>query len=332
MSREVFSLPGQWVWDNSVVKGEDGRYHLFTTRWPQTTPYSPYWLYLTEIIRAVSDRPEGPFGLAQTLFPERRRDLWDGMACHNPAVVSWKGTWYLYYRGSTFDGPIPSPDNPEPDLSDRFWADWKRKAIGIASAPSVTGPWTRLPTPVLQPRPGQWDQFCASNPAPCILPDGTTYLIYKTRTSMDGPYLLGLARAPHPLGPFERVGDGPILSGATDNNFEDPFLWHDGKQFQLLAKDMSGKTVGERHGGVRATSRDGLNWTVRPGLAYSRRVMWDQGHSEVLGSFERPWLLIEDGRPTWLYGSAADGPGGFWNGSRTWIHAVRVETDDLKGS
>jgi hypothetical protein len=75
-----FSLQNYWIWDNAVLHGDDGRYHLFTTRWPKNTTYSPYWLYLTEIIRCVSDTPEGPYRLEQVCFPQPRvRDRWARM-------------------------------------------------------------------------------------------------------------------------------------------------------------------------------------------------------------------------------------------------------------
>lgn len=321
----AFELPDYWVWDNSIVQSDDGRWHLFTTRWPKNTPYSPYWLYLTEIIRCEADRPEGPYTMVQTCFPERVRDKWDGMACHNPIVVSWESRWYLFYRGQTYDGPVPGPENPEPDLSDRFWSDWKRKSIGVAVADRIEGPWTRADAPILAPREDSWDRYCNSNPAPCILPDGTTYVLYKTRSAMDGPYLLGVARAPHPLGPYERLGNGPILGTTADNNYEDPFLWHDGERFHLLAKDMSGVTTGEYHAGIHAVSDDAMNWKLTSPLpVYSLTVNYADGSTRKLGSFERPSLVFENGRPTWLIGSAGDGPGGFWNASKTWIEAVPV--------
>ena len=27
-------MDGYWVWDGSTIRGEDGRYHLFASRWP----------------------------------------------------------------------------------------------------------------------------------------------------------------------------------------------------------------------------------------------------------------------------------------------------------
>jgi hypothetical protein len=37
-----FKMDGYWVWCGSVIKGEDGKYHMFASRWPSTTPFSPY--------------------------------------------------------------------------------------------------------------------------------------------------------------------------------------------------------------------------------------------------------------------------------------------------
>jgi hypothetical protein len=250
------------------------------------------------------------------------------MACHNPMVLPWQNRWYMFYRGLTFEGVVPGPENPEPDLSDRFWSDWSRKSIGVAVSDSIEGPWERCEAPILAPRPGHWDALCASNPAPCIMPDGTTYMIYKTRSSLESPFYLGMARAPHPLGPYERLGDGPILGNTRENNFEDPFLWHDGAHFHLLAKDMAGVTTGEFHAGVHAISEDALHWTpTTPLPVYSLTVQYVDGATGKLGSFERPALVFENGEPSWLIGSAADGPGGFWNASKTWIAAVPVSLD-----
>jgi len=71
--------------------------------------------------------------------------------------------------------------------------------------------------------------------------------------------------------------------------------------------------------GIHATSRNGTDWQLSDPLkAYSRTVTWDDGTTTVQGCLERPQLLIEHGRPTYLFAATADGPGGFRNASRTW--------------
>ncbi|MEG2500550.1 MAG: hypothetical protein RSA78_05740, partial [Oscillospiraceae bacterium] len=38
-----FSMEGYWVWCGSVIKGEDGKYHMFASRWKKTLPFHPGW-------------------------------------------------------------------------------------------------------------------------------------------------------------------------------------------------------------------------------------------------------------------------------------------------
>lgn len=39
-----FSMEGYWVWDGSVIKCEDGRYHMFASRWPMKYQMHPGWM------------------------------------------------------------------------------------------------------------------------------------------------------------------------------------------------------------------------------------------------------------------------------------------------
>ena len=65
--------------------------------------------------------------------------------------------------------------------------------IGVAFAPSLgdgTAPvlWRRLPSPILSVRTFSWDSVRVCNPAPLVLPNGTSTLL-RDRTAP--PYLLG---------------------------------------------------------------------------------------------------------------------------------------------
>lgn len=82
-----------------------------------------------------------------------------------------------------------------------------------------SGPWQRLATPVLAPRPGFWDATDISNAAPLVLPNGSVLLGY--RAGGDGVALgggIGVARAPSWQGPYERAGDSAeqMLFAAED--------------------------------------------------------------------------------------------------------------------
>jgi hypothetical protein len=65
-----FRMSGYWVWDPSVIKAEDGRYHMFASRWSKDLGFG-HWVSNSKIVRAVSDRPEGPYEYVETVLQPR---------------------------------------------------------------------------------------------------------------------------------------------------------------------------------------------------------------------------------------------------------------------
>lgn len=83
-----FRMEGYWVWCGSVVQGEDGKFHMFASRWPKTLPMHPGWMTASEIVRADSDTPEGPYRFCEVALPARGAEYWDGRCTHNPISSS----------------------------------------------------------------------------------------------------------------------------------------------------------------------------------------------------------------------------------------------------
>lgn len=53
-------------------------------------------------------------------------------------------------------------------------------------------------------------------------------MLYKSRSFADGPLKIGVAKAPRPDGPFERILDDPIFNFEDPNiHLEDPYLWYE---------------------------------------------------------------------------------------------------------
>lgn len=48
------------MWDCSVIKAGAG-YHLFASRWKKNLGFGAQWLYNSEVVHCVSDKPEGPY-------------------------------------------------------------------------------------------------------------------------------------------------------------------------------------------------------------------------------------------------------------------------------
>lgn len=317
-----FRMDGYWVWCGSVVQGDDGRYHMFASRWPQRYQMHPGWTFHSEIVRASSDTPEGPYQFEEVVLERRDPRYFDAAMSHNPCILKHQDTYLLFYTGVSYEEDLNDPaiiaaigNDPE-----RYARYWNRKRIGLATSASVFGPWQRPDRPALESVPGSWDETITSNAAPCLLDDGSVYLMYKSNKlneSVRGPFNLGMARAEHWSKPFERLSSEPVFTG----NIEDPYLWHADGKFHAIMKDMSGAVCGEHHGGIYACSDDALDWNLpEASLAYSRTVSWDNGETTEQSSRERPQLLFHDGKPTHLFNATGNGvPGkGFNSCTRTW--------------
>lgn len=316
-----FSMPSYWIWGSSVIKGNDGKYHMFADRWAKDVGFQG-WVTNSQVVHAVADSPEGPYTFSDIALPVRGAEYFDGLVTHNPRIIFFKGLYYLYYFGTTYNFPVPQAGTKWED--DWFERAWMNKRIGVAWSESLYGPWHRPDKPAIEPRPGKWDATITTNPSPVVNPiTGKILLMYKSSpVSSAPPLLLGVAEASDPLGEYKRLSDEPIFRFDTaankDNDVEDPFIWHNGKYYELIMKDRFGHICGEEGGGVHATSEDGVKWKLSdPVKAYSRNVRWDNGTETHQANFERPFLLLDNGKPTHLF--AATGKGSSpWNFEETW--------------
>lgn len=316
-----FQMDDYWIWGSSVIKGDDGKYHMFADRWLKNIGFQG-WVTNSQVVHAISDTPEGPYIFSDVALPVRGPEYFDGLVTHNPRIIFFKGTYYLYYFGTTYDFPVPQAGTQWQD--EWFERAWMNKRIGVAWSKSLYGPWHRPEHPAIEPRPGKWDATITTNPSPVINPiTGKVLLMYKSSpVNSAPPLLLGVAEAEDPLGEYRRLSDDPIFRFDTadnqDNDVEDPFVWYNGKEYELIMKDRFGHICGEEGGGVHATSKDGVKWKLsNPVKAYSRTIRWNDGSVSLQANFERPFLLMENGKPTHLFAATGSGPQP-WNFEKTW--------------
>ncbi len=311
-----FAMEDYWVWCGSVIRGEDGLYHMFASRWPKKYPFFAGDCLFSEVVRAESPVPQGPYVFKEVVLP-RRPGFWDGKMTHNPTICRYGDQYLLFYIGSTFDQEDPEVGHLHTMEHASCRECYSRIQIGMATSDSVLGPWKRREAPVLSPRKNYWDSTVVTNPAPCIDEAGRILLYYRSNTP-EG-LCIGLARADGIHSEFKRVVDPPVFSAKNTFGIEDPFVWKTENGFSMIAKDMSGDISGERHAGIMAHSRDGVSWTVSdPPKAYSRNVRWTDGRTTTQGCLERPMILFENGEPTHLFAATGDGSGGFDRVTRTW--------------
>ena len=304
----ALKLDDYYVWDCSVIKS-GGKYHMFSSRWKKEYGFGWNWLFNSEIIHSVSDKPEGPYHFQNVALPRRGREYFDGMSTHNTCIKEYDGKFYLYYMGTTYGGDIPTSAK---EISSQYGEEtWNRKRIGVAVADDINGEFVRKDTPLLEPRDCRyWDCTITTNPSVAIMPNGKTYMIYKSRSAVGKPLKLGIAVADKPDGEFKRFSDKPVFDFSDSNmHIEDPFIWYDSRKqkFCLITKDdvKNGAygVTGEWGSGFYAESDDCIDFAIgdEPKV-YSRTIEWTNGKTTTQGNLERPSVLFdENGNPTHIF-------------------------------
>jgi hypothetical protein len=92
----------EWsYWCGYPVTGDDGRYHLYTARWPEDEPRGHFGYFDSEIVHAIAEDPVGPYHYEDTVGPG-----------HNPELYrTVRGEYILYsthgrfYSSKNLDGP-----------------------------------------------------------------------------------------------------------------------------------------------------------------------------------------------------------------------------------
>ncbi len=270
-----FAMDGFKVWCGSVIKVGDA-YEMFASRWPASTKFPEGYRQHSEIVRAEASKPQGPYEFKEVVIGKRAAGKWDSAMAHNPAIYKVGDTFVLYYIGSDVGSSL--------------------RQIGIATASSVAGPWTRRDKPLDLGVAGD-----ANNPAAWFEPDGSVKLVWRTdrlrvcesvAKSFDGPYTV----ANKNLWPSGKL--------------EDFFMFKKGGTYHLICEDNGGKLTGhDKRWGGHLISDDGIShWRAAPQpIAYDDTIHWTDGTEFNPVRRERPWLLIENGKITYLFNAVFDG-------------------------
>jgi hypothetical protein len=290
--------PDYYIWCGTMVRGDDGKYHLYYSRWPRKLGHNA-WVTHSEVAHAIGDSPFGTFRFADVTLPARGKDYWDGLCTHNPTMLRIGDKYYLYYMGNTGDG-VP--------MKALNWTHRNNQRIGVAVADNPNGPWQRMDKPVLDVSTdaGAPDALMVSNPSVAVRPDGGVLMIYKAvgrkrALPFGGPVVHLTATADSPAGPFVKQMKPIFLAPGVDFPAEDPFAWYDWarSRYYAVVKDNDGHFTKAGKSLALWESRDGFDWKLSAAPLVSRtEVTWTDGRKERLNSLERPQLLFDaSGKP-----------------------------------
>lgn len=288
------------IWGGSLVKGEDGLYHLFYSRWPKHLGW--VWVSHSEIAHAVSDSPYGPFQFKDVALPDRGEGFWDGKCTHNPTIHKFGGKYYLYYMGNTGDKKVMGV----PGKEKLNWVHRNNQRIGVAVADNPNGPWERFDQPLIDVSSDTLahDALMTSNPSVCQMTDGKILMVYKAVGKKfplpgGGPVVHLVAIADSPIGPFKKYPNPVFTFKGERFPAEDPYIWHEAGKYRAIVKRM--KSGNEGFSLVHYNSEDGINWEQAKHFKISENtIVWEDGRKQQFTHLERPQVLVEDGKAKML--------------------------------
>jgi len=294
-NENILKTEGFYNWGSSIIKGKDGKYHLFYSRWKKEYKFTG-WLTHSEIAHAVSKNPAGPWKYKETVLKGRGKAHWDAITAHNPKIKYFSGKYYLYYIATNLgEKKYTENDLIETAHTGYSHPNWKilrpNQRTGVAVAKSLNGPWKRMDQPLIEPS-GPISTLTV-NPAITKGKDGKFYLIVKGDKPNEKRFIRNqaIAISDSPTGPFE-MQPKPVIDFLDT---EDMSLWYDAKRDYFYGVFHAHSFIG------MVSSPDGINW--KKAVEYvllPKSVPLKAGGTLSPDRLERPFIYTENGNPTVL--------------------------------
>ena len=283
----IYRDEGFYTWCNSIIKGDAGKYHLFYVRWPKE--YGFYsWLTHSEIARAISDNPAGPFKFVEKVIPSRGEFAWNKIDAHNVKIKRFNGKFYLYFIATNDSGKNLTEEELIATARRGYrHPNWpvlrNNQRTGVAVADSIAGPWRILDKPVIEPD-GPISTVTV-NPAIWQSNDGKFKMIIKGDHPPRVVQALGLSDKP----------EGPFLIQPKlvfESYSEDVSVWHDPQ------RKLDYAILHDTRGFGMLVSPDGTKWqNARNFRVTGKQVKRKDGTMLKASRFERPAVYAENGIP-----------------------------------
>jgi hypothetical protein len=282
-----FRMDGYWVWGGSMIR-VGSTYHLFASRWERKMDFPRVYRFDSEIVRATSASPTGPFRFEEVVIGERDSSYWDANMAHNPTIHKIGEEYVLFYIGSDFTTYRGNSGN-------------LLRLVGYASSKSIKGPWKRSDEPIIEQE--------SNNPA-ILVEDSRVLLLFR-----DAPLRVFMAASDHYQGPYEIVNDNVW----PECKLEDFYLFKVHDQYHFICEDNVGEVSGHVRWGGHFYSQNGVDdWKkYDPVVVYDHDIQYDNGQTLHCVRRERPQLLIENGKITHLIT-------GVYDGTNSWCQPVKL--------
>lgn len=285
-------------WDGQILKGLDGKYRLFASRWDQRLGHKAWGDSLA--VTAISDTVYGPYRDRGLAWP----DNLSGRG-HNVTALKMHDGRYAVVVSETRDGDVfvsKSIDGP-----------WRQ--LGSIGLDQTRFQLVKTPGDVAMRNTPEAKPARAANFSVMLRPDGAYQIVPRS-----GQILISTKGV---LGPYVVMGDSVYrgLNGVPQGDlraFEDPVVWFSGGWYHVVVNQWRERRA------YHLISRDGITrWKVQ-GLAYepcADFIRYADGARNHWNKLERPGVVIENGHVVAMTFAVIDTPkddqtGGNGHGSK----------------
>ena len=192
----------QWCyWDGQIVKGPDGKYHMFASRWDQSRGHNGW--SGSAAVHAVSDKPIGPYIDKGLAWPDNQ-----GGKGHNVTALVLPDKSYAVVVSETRPGDV-------------------------FVSKSLDGPWKQLGSIQVDANGFEARDGRMSNVSMMVRPDGGFEIVARSGAIMIGTNGI--------LGPYKLQGRSIYsnMPGLPTRNLEDPVVWYSGGMYHIVVNCWS---------------------------------------------------------------------------------------------
>lgn len=192
----------QWCyWDGQIIKGPEGKYHLFASRWDQSRGHGGWGG--SAAVQSVSDKPIGPYIDKGLAWPDNQ----SGKG-HNVTALVLPDKSYAVVVSETRPGDV-------------------------FVSKSLDGPWKHLGSIKVDPNGFEARDGRMSNVSMLVRPDGGFEIVARS-----GAIMISTTGI---LGPYKLQGRSIYLNmpGLPTRNLEDPVIWYSGGMYHIVVNCWS---------------------------------------------------------------------------------------------
>ncbi|PVM94135.1 glycoside hydrolase family protein [Caulobacter endophyticus] len=272
-------------WDGQILKGDDGKYRMFASRWDQALGHKAWGQSLG--VTAISDTLYGPYRDLGLVWPDNQGGLG-----HNVTALKMHDGRYAVVVSETRGGDVFVSDSIDGPWTQLGTISLDQSRFQLVKTP---GDVALRDTPTATPaKPANFSVMLRSDGAYQIVPRSGQILISRT----------GI------LGPYTVMGDSVYrgLDGIPQRDmraFEDPVVWYSGGWHHIVVNQWRERRA------YHLISRDGITgWRVQ-GLAYEPGadfIRYANGARNHWNKLERPGVVIENGHVVAMTFAVVDTP------------------------